>query len=74
MPTAAEAEQGLQAGDYVVYRFSGSFRKPTPTPLTLTQRVLGRDGNVRPLEVVLDEGDEEADAPHPQGLDARGRA
>lgn len=56
VPTAAELEQGLQAGDYVVYRFSGSFRKPTPAPLTLTQRVLGRDGNVLSLEIVLDEG------------------
>lgn len=58
MPTSAELEQGLQAGDYVIYRFSGSFRKPTPThaPLTLTQRVLERDGNVLSLEIVLEEG------------------
>jgi hypothetical protein len=60
VPTSAELEQGLQAGDYVVYRFSGTFRKPTAgtsaAPLTLTQRVLGREGNVLGLEIVLDDG------------------
>lgn len=49
-------ELGLRAGDYVVYRFSGSFRKAPAAPLTLTQRVLGRDGAVVSLEVVLDDG------------------
>jgi hypothetical protein len=60
VPPSAELEQGLRAGDYVVYRFSGSFRKSTagtsPAPLTLTQRVLGREGNVLTLEIVLEEG------------------
>lgn len=56
-PSPAELERGLQIGDYVVYRFSGSFRKAaSPASLTLTQRVLGRDGDVLSLEVVLDEG------------------
>lgn len=55
-PAAPVGERGLQAGDYVVYRFSGSFRKPSPSPLTLTQRVLGRDGAVVSLEVILDDG------------------
>lgn len=52
----SEREQGLQAGDFVVYRFSGSFRKASPAPLTLTERVLGREGSVLALEIVLDDG------------------
>jgi hypothetical protein len=56
LPEASAGELGLQAGDYVVYRFSGSFRKAPAAPLTLTQRVLGRDGAVVSLEVVLDDG------------------
>ena len=55
-PPISERELGLQAGDYVVYRFSGSFRKTSPAPLTLTERVLGREGVVLLLEVVLDDG------------------
>lgn len=55
-PAMSEREQGLQAGDYVVYRFSGSFRKTSPAPLTLTERVLGREGRVLSLEVVLEDG------------------
>jgi hypothetical protein len=49
-------EQGLRVGDYVVYRFTGSFRKTSLAPLTLTERVLGREGAVLTLEVVLDDG------------------
>lgn len=49
-------ELGLSAGDYVVYRFSGSFRKDAASPLLLTQRVLGRDGGVLVLEVTLEDG------------------
>ena len=45
---------GLRAGDFIVYRFSGSFR--AAAPLTLTERVLGRDGGVLTLELVLDDG------------------
>jgi hypothetical protein len=55
-PATIELEQGLQAGDYVVYRFSGSFRKASATPLTLTERVLGREGGILALEIVLDDG------------------
>jgi hypothetical protein len=55
-PAISEHEQGLQTGDYVVYRFSGSFRKTSPAPLTLTERVLGREGGVLALEIVLDDG------------------
>ncbi len=53
-PTAPSAK--LQAGDYVVYRFSGSFRRSSAAALTLTERVLERDGGVVALEVVLDDG------------------
>jgi hypothetical protein len=53
---AASPGQGLQVGDYVVYRFSGSFRRASPAPLMLTERVLGKDGAVVVLELVLDDG------------------
>ncbi len=52
---ATAGELGLQPGDYVVYRFSGTFRKAA-APLVLTQRVLGRDGGVVSLEVTLEDG------------------
>jgi hypothetical protein len=39
-------------GDFVVLRFSGSFRK---APVTLTQRVLSRDGTVAMMEMTLTE-------------------
>src|SRR5258708_37008087 len=39
-------------GDFVVLRFSGSFRK---APVTLTQRVLSRDGTVALMEMTLTE-------------------
>ena len=55
-PEIAALAEGLQAGDYVVYRFSGSFRKASAAPLTLTERVLGREGRVLSLEVILDDG------------------
>jgi hypothetical protein len=48
-------ELGLQPGDFVVYRFSGTFRKAA-APLMLTQRVLARDGGVVALEVTLEDG------------------
>lgn len=53
-PVTPALAAGLQAGDYIVYRFSGSFH--AAAPLTLTERVLGRDGGVLTLELVLDEG------------------
>ncbi len=49
-------EQGLRTGDYVVYRFSGSFRKTSSAPLVLTERVLGREGDVLSVELDLDDG------------------
>jgi len=44
---------GRNAGDFVVYRFSGSFQKQ---PLTLTERVLAREGTFVLLELTLEEG------------------
>jgi hypothetical protein len=40
-------------GDYIVHRFSGSFRD---APLTLTQRVVAREGDVLVIDMTLDEG------------------
>lgn len=40
-------------GDYVVYRFSGSFHK---TPATLTEKVTSRKGDSFTLEVTYDDG------------------
>jgi hypothetical protein len=40
-------------GDFVTLKFSGSFRK---TPITLSQRVLSRDGTVALVEMTLTEG------------------
>lgn len=54
----AEAAPARKPGDYVAYRFSGSFRK---TPLTLTQRVVARDGDAVVVDVTL-EGDGEREA------------
>lgn len=42
-------------GDFVVYRFSGSFRK---APLTLTQRVLDRSGSILTIDVKAESGDD----------------
>lgn len=42
-----------EPGDYVAYRFSGSFRK---TPLLLTQRVVAREGDVLVVDVTLEGG------------------
>ncbi len=41
------------AGDFVVYRFSGTFHK---TPVTLTQKVIARQGELFTLEVAYDDG------------------
>jgi hypothetical protein len=40
-------------GDYIVHRFSGSFRD---APLTLTQRVVAREGDVLVIDMTLAEG------------------
>jgi hypothetical protein len=42
-----------EVGDYVVYRFSGTYRS---APITLTERVVAREEGVLVLDVVLEEG------------------
>lgn len=42
-----------RAGDFVVYRFSGAFRK---APATLTERVFAREGDELVVDVTLDDG------------------
>ncbi|XXX74262.1 hypothetical protein WMF30_42120 [Sorangium sp. So ce134] len=54
-PVAEEAAPARAPGDYVAYRFSGSFRK---TPLLLTQRIVAREGDVLVVDVTLEEGKE----------------
>ncbi|WP_437574961.1 hypothetical protein [Sorangium sp. So ce887] len=54
-PVADEAAPARAPGDYVAYRFSGSFRK---TPLLLTQRVVAREGDVLVVDVTLEDGKE----------------
>ncbi len=50
---AKNADAPREVGDYVVYRFSGSFQK---APITLTERVVARDAEALVLDVVLDDG------------------
>jgi hypothetical protein len=42
-------------GDFVIYRFSGSFRK---APLTLTQRVIEKNGSILTIDVKAESGDD----------------
>jgi len=46
----ADAAPAREPGDFVAYRFSGSFRK---APLTLTQRVAAREGSVLVIDLTL---------------------
>jgi hypothetical protein len=50
----AETTGARKAGDFIVYRFTGSFRK---APLTLTERVIERRGAMLTVEITADEGD-----------------
>ena len=54
--TASEAETtgARRAGDFIVYRFTGSFRK---TPLTLTERVVERRGAMLTVDITAEEGE-----------------
>ncbi len=45
-----------KAGDYIVFQYSGSFRK---TPLTLTERVVAKEGTVLVIDFTLTEGKKE---------------
>lgn len=51
---AAEVTGARKAGDFIVYRFSGSFRK---APLTLTERVIDRRGALLTVDITAEEGD-----------------
>jgi hypothetical protein len=53
-PTAAAASARMP-GDFVVYRFTGSFRK---APLTLSERVVARKGRVVTIDFTATEGDD----------------
>jgi hypothetical protein len=44
-----------QVGDYHVYQYTGSFAKE---PLTLTEQVVGRDGDALLVDFVLEEGEQ----------------
>lgn len=52
-PAAAPATVGRMPGDFVVYRFTGSFRK---TPLTLSQKVVAREGSIITVDLSLSDG------------------
>src|SRR4051794_16355329 len=54
-PSTPEADGARVPGDFVVYRFSGSFRK---TPLTLTERVIAREGGVLTIDLLAQERDQ----------------
>ena len=51
-PTSYEVA-ARKPGDFVVYRFSGTFRKE---PVVLTQRVVAREGSVVVIDATLEEG------------------
>jgi hypothetical protein len=54
--TASDAETtgARKAGDFIVYRFTGSFRK---APLTLTERVIARSGAMLTVDITAEEGE-----------------
>src|SRR6185369_17140324 len=47
------ATTARKVGDFVVYRFSGTFRR---TPLTLTERVVARQGSILTIDITADDG------------------
>ena len=52
--TAAPATAAREPGDFVVYRFTGSFRK---APLTLTEKVVARQDAILTIDFAAQEGD-----------------
>ncbi len=50
----ADAAGARKPGDFIIYRFTGSFRK---APLTLTERVVDRQGAILTVDVTAEEGD-----------------
>ncbi|MBI4705077.1 MAG: hypothetical protein HY744_28555 [Deltaproteobacteria bacterium] len=70
-PPAAPGPAWQQAGDFVVYRFSGTYRD---RPAKLTQKIVGRRGTTVLVDVVLEDGSEtehlrirSSDAPETRG-------
>lgn len=53
-PASAPAHATRMPGDFVVYRFSGSFRK---APLTLSEKVVARTGSIITIDLSLKDGD-----------------
>jgi hypothetical protein len=51
--SAPDAPAARMPGDFVVYRFTGSFRK---APLTLTERVIARSGSVLTVDFTAADG------------------
>jgi hypothetical protein len=51
----AIAANARKPGDFVVYRFSGSFRKE---PLTIAQRVIDRQGSILTVDITAESGDD----------------
>jgi hypothetical protein len=51
--TTADDTSARKPGDFIVYRFSGSFRK---APLTLTERVIDRRGATLTVDFTADDG------------------
>jgi hypothetical protein len=51
--TLASADGARKPGDFVVYKFSGSFRK---APMTLTEKVIAREGDAFLMNVTADDG------------------
>jgi uncharacterized cupredoxin-like copper-binding protein len=49
----ATKQERREVGDYVVYRFSGSFQK---APVTLTERVVAREKDTLVIDFILEEG------------------
>lgn len=52
-PIEPDEAGARQPGDFIVHKFSGSFREE---PITLTQRVIAREGNILVIDMTLDEG------------------
>lgn len=52
--SAEEAAAPRRPGDYVAYRFTGSFQKK---PITLTQRIVAREGSALVVDVTVAQGE-----------------
>ncbi len=52
-PAPATTTDARKVGDFVVFKFSGSYRK---TPLTLREQVVAREGNVLSIDYSFSEG------------------